>query len=79
MLHPLLRFQQDASMATSKYCVPTIGCAILGAAQIFICVSGVVRVNGNAPYRYKQGLTSFFCVTLSLGTAFTTVVGAGVG
>lgn len=69
---------QHVGVATNEYWASTIGRFLIGAAQLFICVPAMVYVNQNAPDRYKQVLTSFFCVTLNLGTALAAIIGGGM-
>ncbi|KAL7710342.1 hexose transporter [Lotmaria passim] len=69
---------QHAGVATNEYWASTIGRFLIGGAQLFICVPTMVYVNQNAPDRYKQVLTSFFCVTLNLGTALAAIIGGGM-
>lgn len=69
---------QHVGVATNEYWASTIGRFLAGAAQLFICVPTMVYVNQNAPDRYKQVLTSFFCVTLNLGTALAAIIGGGM-
>lgn len=74
----LSAIMQHAGVATNEYWATTIGRLLVGAAQLFICVPTMVYVNQNAPDRYKQVLTSFFCVTLNLGTALAAIIGGGM-
>lgn len=74
----LSAIMQHAGVATNEYWASTIGRFLVGAAQLFICVPTMVYVNQNAPDRYKQVLTSFFCVTLNLGTALAAIIGGGM-
>lgn len=75
----LSAIMQHAGVATNEYWASTVGRFLVGAAQLFICVPTMVYVNQNAPDRYKQVLTSFFCVTLNLGTALAAIIGGGMG
>ncbi|KPA86148.1 putative hexose transporter [Leptomonas pyrrhocoris] len=74
----LSAIMQHAGVATNEYWASTIGRFLAGAAQLFITVPTMVYVNQNAPDRYKQVLTSFFCVTMNLGTALAAIIGGGM-